>query len=166
MGLKNKEIWIIAGVEVLAGLVESVVIPNFGRAKGEGFILPSKANLLTSTAILAGTGVLAGIVADNLLDKFNATTRTQRILIIAGSAIAMNAVEAVLVDNIIKHKVAIDNWEFPSLTKFVSNFGFLAITGLCVGVFSDQLIMANVNAEVSSLPNNNFLVDADSPQLK
>ena len=157
MAISRREVGIIAAVELAAGAMESIVIPNLGKKAGEKFILPPKTNLAISVACLGITGIMAGVVADHILTqmKIDETQRKKRVLVIAGTAFVFNIIEAVLAENILHHKVEISKWQLPTARKFSSNLSLLALTGLAVGLFSDQLIAATA----PPLTANKVLVD-------
>lgn len=161
MAIYKREALIIAGVEVAAGLLETLVIPNLGRKKGENFFIPAKANIITSALVLTTTGVAAGFVADGIITqmKLSEDQRAKRVLIITATAIAFNVFEALFIDNIIHHRAKIQNWEIPTFKKFASNLSLLAITGLGVGFFSDQLIAATAPALPQMAGAGNVLTD-------
>ncbi len=157
--INKREVLIIGGVEIAAGVLETIIIPNLGKKKGEKFIWPNKTGMLSSVVVLTGTGIASGLMADYIMDRLNLdeSQRMKRVAVIAGTAIAFNVVEALCIDNIIHHRHAIENWKLPTLKKFASNLSLFAIMGLGVGFFSDQLIAATAPL------NNNLASGKEMP---
>lgn len=154
MKTNKREILIIAGVEIAAGILESIVLPNLG--KKDGFVLPDKMSIASSAAILTTTGVAAGFASNYIIERMNIgeDQRWKRVAIITAVAISFNVLEATVVDNVIHHHAAFEKWALPTMKKFASNLSVLVITGIAVGFLSDQLITATAPALQTITPSD------------
>ena len=162
--ISAKEAFIIGGLEITAGVVETIVIPNFGRKPGERFAIPAKIKIGKTALVLTGTGLAAGFTADFILDQLKVTQDQtfKRVMIITATVLSFNAMEAILVDNVVKYDFATEKWEMPTLRKFAANLGLLAMSSLLVGYFSNRIIGSLNPALSSSNDVSDVLVDKAS----
>ena len=148
MAINKREIFLIGACEVTAGAIEAIFIPNIGKGKGEKFHVPGKKEIFATALTLTATGAIAGYAADSILStyKIGDDKPMKRALVIAGTVFLFNALEAILIDNIVDHMTDFKKYTFPTFHKFASNLSFLAFTGLAVGLVSSHLISATAPA--------------------
>lgn len=142
MALLKKEVAVIAAVEVTFGLIEGIAIPNIvERKKGEKFFLPDAKTIGKTAAALTVTGVISGMIADQVIKQMKLQPGPKRTTAIALSAIAVNVVEALVVPNFVNQKID-KNFKFklPKAAVFFGSFIVLTVTAFAGGLVADASI--------------------------
>jgi len=155
MELLKKEIAIIAGVEIAFGLIEGIAIPNIvERKKGEKFFIPDARTIGKTAAALTVTGLISGIIADQVIKKMQLEPGPKRTTAIAVSAIAVNIIEAIVVPNFVNQKID-KNFKFklPKASVFFGSFMLLTATAFAGGMIADASITYLENKEREQLAN-------------
>ena len=134
------QIGIIAGVEVLFGVIEGVVLPNLlEREMGAPYFMPSKEKIGSITTGLLITGLASGVISDAIISSFDVQDANRSKVIIA-TAIGVNILEVLYSAN------APLSWKkklkTPDLKTFAPAFAFLVVTSIMGGNLSDYLIGA------------------------
>ncbi len=135
-------IGVVAGVEIAFGVIEGIVMPNiFERKKGDPFFVPGKMDIAKIGGTLLITGIISGVIADWVLEKFKITDQN-RAKAIAGVAIGLNVVETVITFNVNKKWDKNFKPSLPKMHEFAPAFAFLVVTSLIGGYASDSVIAA------------------------
>lgn len=142
MELLKKEIAVIAAVEIAFGLIEGIAIPNIvERKKGEKFFVPDAKTIGKTAAALTVTGIISGMLADQVIKRMRLEPGPKRTTAIAASAIAVNVVEALVVPNFVNQKLD-KNFKFkvPKAAIFFGSFMVLTVTAFAGGMIADAII--------------------------
>jgi len=157
MELLKKEIAVVAAVEIAFGLIEGIAIPNIvERKKGEKIFIPPAKTIGKTAAALTVTGLISGIIADQVIKKMNLEPGPKRTTAIAVSAIAVNVVEAIVVPNFVNQKVD-KNFKFklPKAAVFFGSFMVLSVTAFAGGMIADASISYLEEKERKNLAESN-----------
>ena len=144
-GLVSKEVIVIAAVEIGFGFVEGLLLPNILDGKPwDQWRIPNKKVIAETAITLLITGLASGLIANKLLQKFDGPgNESRRVPIIAGTAIGINVLEALLVPNVVGKKFDADyNLELPTFRAFASSMSVLVVTAVAGGYLSDNIIAA------------------------